>query len=172
MSELARVRTQRDGATQLVRISGEVDLSNARDVIEAVAHGVPDDVTLIVLDLTDTTYIDSAAIATLFRLSERLRDRRQDLRLVVPQASPIRAVVELTRLSQVIPVDEVAPAGAPGTPRSPRPYAAVPSSDAAAPSGAGEVDGARGFEDAEVDAEVNAEEDADDEDDAPRQRNA
>ena len=168
MSELARVRTQRDGATQLVRISGEVDLSNARDVIDAVAHGVPDDVTLIVLDLTDTTYVDSAAIATLFRLSERLRDRRQDLRLVVPQASPIRAVVELTRLSQVIPVDEVAPAGAEGSLDSPRPYAAVPTSDAAAPSGASGVDGVRGSED----ADVGAAEDDGDEDDAPHQRNA
>jgi anti-anti-sigma factor len=120
MSELARVRTHREGATQLVRITGEVDLSNARDVIDAVGHAVPDDVTRIVLDLTDTTYVDSAAIATLFRLSERLRDRRQDLRLVVPRASPIRAVIELTRLSQVIPVDEVVPS------EPPQPYAALP----------------------------------------------
>jgi anti-anti-sigma factor len=162
VSELARVRTHLDGSTQLVRITGEVDLSNARDVIEAVAHGVPDDVTLIVLDLTDTTYVDSAAIATLFRLSERLRDRRQDLRLVVPQASPIRAVVELTRLSQVIPVDEAAPTGAPDLVTPPRPYAAAPTPDAAAPSATSAVDGLRGPRDADQDEEA----------DGPRQRNA
>jgi anti-anti-sigma factor len=108
MSELARVRTHRDGATQLVQVTGEVDLSNARDILDAVGHSVPDDATRIVLDLSGTTYIDSAGIATLFRLSERLHHRRQELRLVVPQTSPIRAVIELTRLSQVIPVDDVA----------------------------------------------------------------
>jgi anti-anti-sigma factor len=160
VSELARVRTHRDGSTHLVHIAGEVDLSNARDVIDAVGHAVPDDVTLIVLDLTDTTYVDSAAIATLFRLSERLRDRRQDLRLVVPQGSPIRAVVELTRLSQVIPVDDAVPTAEPG-PTTPRPYAAVPRSVDLDPSGAGEIGRSDGGQ-------------TDEEDDGggPRQRNA
>jgi len=129
VSELARVRTHRDGPTQLVRITGEVDLSNAHDVIDAVGHAVPDDVTRVVLDLSGTTYMDSAAIATLFRLGERLRDRRQDLRLVVPATSPIRAVIELTRLSHVIPVDEVAPT--PGDPSMS--YAALPHPATSAP---------------------------------------
>ncbi|NUO90712.1 MAG: STAS domain-containing protein [Dermatophilaceae bacterium] len=160
MSELARVRTQRDGPTQLVHITGEVDLSNARDVIDAVGHAVPDDVTLIVLDLTDTTYVDSAAIAALFRLAERLRDRRQDLRLVVPQHSPIRAVVELTRLSQVIPVDEVAPTDVGDLPAPTRPYAAVPHFAEAASSAGREAVGMGGSE-----GEVER-------DDPPRQRNA
>lgn len=150
MSELARVRTHREGSTQVVRITGEVDLSNARDVIDAVGHAVPEDVTQIVLDLTDTTYVDSAAIATLFRLSERLRDRRQDLRLVVPKTSPIRAVIELTRLSHVIPVDDATPSGPPLSPVSPEspvsgvpplPYAAVPETTTPAPSDRGGVDG-------------------------------
>ncbi|WP_020145619.1 STAS domain-containing protein [Terracoccus sp. 273MFTsu3.1] len=109
MSDLARVDTRRAGTTQLVRITGELDLSNARELTDAVGHAVPDDVTLVVVDLSGTTYLDSGGIAAFFRLSQRLRDRRQDLRLVVPDASPIRAVVELTRLSQVIPVDQSAP---------------------------------------------------------------
>ena len=117
MTELARVRTHRDGATQLVHVTGEVDLSNARDVLDAVGRAVPDDVTTLVLDLSRTSYVDSAAIAALFRLFERLRDHRQDLRLVVAPSSPIRAVIELTRLSQVIPVDEVAPTAKPSDSR-------------------------------------------------------
>lgn len=122
MSELARVETSRSGATQLVVLTGELDLSNGRSLTDALAHAVPDDVTLVILDLTGTTYVDSAAIASLFRLSQRLRDRRQDLRLVVPATSPIRAVVELTRLGQVIPVDE----SAPGLDETPTTYAALP----------------------------------------------
>ncbi|GAA2742185.1 hypothetical protein GCM10009868_11180 [Terrabacter aerolatus] len=127
MSELARVDTTRTGTTQHVSLTGELDLSNARALTDALAHAVPDDVTLVVLDLTGTTYVDSAAIASLFRLSQRLRDRRQDLRLVVPSGSPIRAVVELTRLGQVIPVDE----SAPGLTDAPTTYAAFPPPGAA-----------------------------------------
>lgn len=130
MSDLASVATTRSGTTQLVRITGELDLSNARALTDALAHAVPDDVTLVVVDLTGTTYVDSAAIASLFRLSQRLRDRRQDLRLVVPPVSPIRAVVELTRLSQVIPVDE----SAPDLPVDPMAYAALPPPSAPAGS--------------------------------------
>jgi len=129
MSDLARVDTRRAGTTQLVRITGELDLSNARELTDALGHAVPDDVTLVIVDLSGTTYLDSGGIAAFFRLSQRLRDRRQDLRLVVPDTSPIRAVVELTRLSQVIPVDESAPDLA-----DPMAYAALPPAGAPAQS--------------------------------------
>ena len=127
MSDLARVDTRRTGTTQLVRITGELDLSNARELTDAQGHAVPTGVTHVVVDLSATTYLDSAAIAAFFRLSQRLRDRRQDLRLVVPDGSPIRAVIELTRLSQVIPVDESAP-----EPSDPMAYAALPDDGAPA----------------------------------------
>jgi len=129
MSDLAHVDTRRAGTTQLVRITGELDLSNARELTDALRHAVPDDVTLVVVDLSGTTYLDSGGIAAFFRLSQRLRDHRQDLRLVVPHGSPIRAVVELTRLSQVIPVDESAP-DLPGQ----MAYAALPTDGAPVPS--------------------------------------
>ncbi|MEW1954686.1 STAS domain-containing protein [Terrabacter sp. NPDC080008] len=124
MSDLAKVDTARVGTTAVVRVIGELDLSNARAVTDGVSHSVPEQVTLAVLDLTGTTFLDSAAVASLFRLAERLRDRRQELRLVVPRAAPIRAVIELTRLSQVVPVDE----GPPDLLDTARAYAALPPS--------------------------------------------
>ncbi len=130
MSDLARVETTRSGTTQLVRVVGELDLSNARELTDALGHAVPEDVILVVVDLTGTTYVDSAAIASFFRLSQRLRDRRQDLRIVVPETSPIRAVIELTRLSHVIPVDE----SAPDLPRPEMAYAVLPQEGEPAPS--------------------------------------
>ena len=85
MSELARVETRRVGQTQLVAITGEVDLSNARACSTGCAgHAVPTTPRSSSLDLSATTYLDSAGIAALFRLAQRLRIRRQDLRLVVP----------------------------------------------------------------------------------------
>lgn len=119
MSELARLETRRVGDTQHVCVSGEVDLSNARPLLDAVAAAVPDEAAHVVLDLTATTYLDSAGIAAVFRLAERLRGRRQDLRLVVPPGSPILPVLRLTHLDHVIPVDDGPPPADP--PAAPEP---------------------------------------------------
>ncbi|HET7801095.1 MAG TPA: STAS domain-containing protein [Humibacillus xanthopallidus] len=113
MSELARLESRRVGETQHVSVIGEVDLSNARALLDAVAAAVPDDAARVVLDLSSTTYLDSAGIAAVFRLAERLRIRRQDLRLVVPPGSPIRPVLRLTHLDHVIPVDDTPPGAVP-----------------------------------------------------------
>ena len=65
---------------------------------------VPSHETRVVLDLAATSYLDSTGIAMIFRLGERLQYSRQQLLLVVPKQSPIRAVVELTDINHVIPV--------------------------------------------------------------------
>ncbi len=125
MSELAHLEMRRAGHTQLAAISGEVDLSNARPILDTVAASTPDDTSLLVLDLSATTYLDSAGISALFRLAERLRSRRQDLRLVVPPGSPIRAVLQLTHLDHVIQVDDALDA----------PFAVPPADEAPGRSG-------------------------------------
>jgi anti-anti-sigma factor len=119
VSELARLETRRVGDTQHVTVAGEVDLSNARALLDVIVTAVPDEAAHVVLDLTGATYLDSAGIAAVFRLAERLRTRRQDLRLVVPPGSPVRPVFRLTRLDHVIPVDESPPP--PDPPAAPEP---------------------------------------------------
>lgn len=106
MSDLARIESTDIQNGRLVRIIGEIDLSNVAEVLSAVIAAVPHDAALVVLDLSDVTYLDSAGISMLFRLAERLGYSRQPLRLVVPSAAPIRAVLELTSLTSFIPVVE------------------------------------------------------------------
>ena len=106
MNDLARVEARDVVGARLVQIIGEIDLSNATDVMDAVTRAVPDDTPLVVLDLSGTTYLDSTGIDMLFRLSDRLRLRRQGLRLVVPARAPIRAVLELTKVDHAIPIQE------------------------------------------------------------------
>lgn len=102
MTALARVEGSDHNGSRLLRISGEIDLSNVNLVMDAIAGAVPGDAARVVLDLSDAAYLDSAAIAMLFRLAERLGHRRQELRLVVPADAPVRAVLELTRVETVI----------------------------------------------------------------------
>jgi anti-anti-sigma factor len=105
VSELARLEVEQSGTACIVRIRGEVDISNAQDISSAIGAAMPSGVPTLVVDLTHTTYLDSAGLQLLFRLSERLSARRQELRLVVPRDSPVRTVLELTALSSVVPMD-------------------------------------------------------------------
>jgi anti-anti-sigma factor len=106
MSELARIEVEPHGALQLVRVHGEIDISNARDLAEAIEHAVSNGSRGIVLDLSHTRYLDSAAVELLFRLAARLEARRLELKVVVPADSPIRAVLELTGLPRAVPLQE------------------------------------------------------------------
>ena len=105
MSDLAWVEEEQQGTLCLVRVHGEVDLSNAQQVAAAISGAVGQDTRRLVVDLTDTTYLDSAGVALLLRLATRLQARRRQLRLVVPFNSPVRRVVEFTGLPRVIPVE-------------------------------------------------------------------
>ncbi|HET7276823.1 MAG TPA: STAS domain-containing protein [Dermatophilaceae bacterium] len=112
MTQLAHVDARGLVGAWVVRVSGEVDLSNARQVMESIAVAVPSEAALVVVDLSDTSYLDSAGIAMIFRLAERLGHRRQELRLVVPADSPVRCVIELTNVRGVLTVEEVIPEAA------------------------------------------------------------
>jgi anti-anti-sigma factor len=87
-----------------VRIVGEIDLSNAREVGAAIEAAVPPDLPDIVLDLSGTSYLDSAGIALLVRFGGRLRSRRQQVRIVALEGSAVRAVIELAGLSELLPM--------------------------------------------------------------------
>ena len=105
MSELARVEVEHRGEVCLVHIRGEVDISNARELSAAVEAAIQNRTPRIAIDLSETTYLDSAGVQLLFLLAERLQVRRHELRLIVPTESAIRAVLELTNLPKVVPVD-------------------------------------------------------------------
>jgi anti-anti-sigma factor len=98
MSELASIQVERRGADLLLRIAGEIDISNARELSSALEEVVPNGTPFILVDLSQVTYLDSAGVKLLMHLADRLRLRRRELRLVVPENAPIRAVLELTGL--------------------------------------------------------------------------
>lgn len=107
MTELARVEAISSNGTVIVGVAGEIDLSNAARVRDAIGAALPD-LPVVLVDLSATDYLDSAGIAMLFRLAERMSYNRQELRLVVPPDAPIRAVIRLTNLDQVVSVMDTA----------------------------------------------------------------
>ena len=102
MSGLAGVETEQRGTRCIVTVRGEIDLSNAKEIFSAIELAISRDALDLVVDLSPTTYIDSAGVSLLLRLSERMQNRRQHLQVVVPPDSQVRAVLELTGLPRVM----------------------------------------------------------------------
>ena len=104
MNTLAEIDVARHGGTVVAHLSGEVDMTNAAHVREELLAAVPNDVLALVVDLEGCRYLDSAGIEVVFDLSRRLQRRRQELRLVVPESSPLARVLTLTEVNSVAPV--------------------------------------------------------------------
>jgi|tagenome__1003787_1003787.scaffolds.fasta_scaffold16919283_1 anti-anti-sigma factor len=105
MIPLAEVTLEPEGDTVIAHVHGEVDLSNVDDIRSVLIEAVSHESECLVLDLTDTTYLDSTGVRLLFELAERLQGRRQELRLVVHEDAMVHRVIVLTQLHQRVPLD-------------------------------------------------------------------
>ena len=106
MTGLAEVVTRREGFVPVVEVRGELDASNVELVFDRLVGGVPSEAPGLALDLSHTTYLDSAGVRILFELARRLRTRRQELRIAVPRDGIVRRVVVLTALGDVVALDD------------------------------------------------------------------
>jgi anti-anti-sigma factor len=82
-------------------ISGEVDASNASAFASQLKDAVPNSALGLILDLTDTTYLDSSGVHLIFDIAEALRRRQQVLQLVVPADSFVGDVLAVVNVSGV-----------------------------------------------------------------------
>lgn len=88
----------------VARPHGDIDAANASRLREELASCIAPNVDRVVLDLHNTRYIDSAGLDMLFRLSERLRQSRTRLLLVIPPSSQLNRLVEIVALDQTVAV--------------------------------------------------------------------
>jgi anti-anti-sigma factor len=102
--ELARVVEVTDGDVPVAAIEGEIDASNADDLRDRLHSLVTNRSDALVVDLVDTTYIDSAGINLLFELAAELLQRQQRLFLVIAEPSPIARMIGITGLVRAVPV--------------------------------------------------------------------
>ena len=102
--QIGWVIVERRGEEPVIKILGEIDISNAAQVEKALDDSFDNARERHVVDLSDTTYFDSSGIRVLFSLAARLRSRRQELHIIVPEDGLTRRVLELTGLPQLVPV--------------------------------------------------------------------
>ncbi len=104
MSTTADIAVDRQAGWTVARVDGELDMTNCSYVRDELTRSVPNEVDGLIVDLTGTFYLDSAAIELLFEMARRLSRRRQRLRIVLPAESPLQRVLELTDVAAVAPI--------------------------------------------------------------------
>jgi anti-sigma B factor antagonist len=105
MNALARLSMETARDVELATIAGEVDASNVEQLSEQLLDAVPNSARALVLDLSNTSYIDSSGIGLIFNAAARLRNRRQELRLVVPPRSFVAEVLAAVSMDDAVSID-------------------------------------------------------------------
>lgn len=92
-----------DGDRHVVAVRGEIDLFTAPELKAALGEAIEAGRTRIVVDLSDTTFLDSTALGVLIGTVKRLRSRDGRLTIVNTDAS-IAKTFEITGLDQIFTI--------------------------------------------------------------------
>jgi anti-anti-sigma factor len=99
---LADLQVEHVGQIVVARVDGEIDMSNAHDVGDAIARQLPHEAQGLVLDLGAVSYVDSAGIRVIYELRERLQARGHELRLAVGPDTPITEALRVADVTGTI----------------------------------------------------------------------
>lgn len=94
------------GEYAVARLQGEIDLSNARDLGEELLEAAPGTVAGLIIDLEDVQYVDSAGVRMLFDVVRQLEAKRQAVAVSIPESTPIKTLLKVTGVHEVIPVHQ------------------------------------------------------------------
>jgi anti-sigma B factor antagonist len=90
-------------ATSVVAVRGEIDLFTAPELKSALGEAIEAGTTRIVVDLSDTTFLDSTALGVLIGTVKRLRARDGRLTIVNTDQN-IAKTFEITGLDQIFTI--------------------------------------------------------------------
>ena len=102
--QAVRVEGQRPRADALIlTIEGEADLHVALELRDRLVAAVDEGATLVVVDLSETTIVDSVTLGALMAAMKRLRARGGQLRLVVRRRE-VRRTFEVALADRIFPL--------------------------------------------------------------------
>ncbi len=97
-----RLELTDDDGVLVARIEGDIDFVTAGDLGPEILRALPDGAAGLVLDLADVRYVDSGGVRVFFELAAHLEISGRRVALAVPEASPIRRLIKITRLEEAV----------------------------------------------------------------------
>jgi anti-sigma B factor antagonist len=99
------IKTEQVANAHVIALSGEVDLYTAPEFKQQLLEVIGQGATHVVVDLSDTTFIDSTTLGVLVGGVKRLRPNGGQLSLVCSDRN-IAKIFEITGLNKVFPIHE------------------------------------------------------------------
>jgi anti-sigma B factor antagonist len=99
------VQGPQGGGSYVVVLTGEVDLLGAPELKDALRAAIADGASRVVVDMTQTRFIDSTTLGVILGASKRLRPEGGELVLVIDHPS-IRKIFEITLLDRAFEIFE------------------------------------------------------------------
>jgi len=87
----------------VLSLAGEIDVSNTPEVREAGVKLLSDGATRLVVDLSQTEYMDSAGLGTLVGMLKRVKEAGGAMTIAGPQPQ-VRRLFEITGLDQIFAI--------------------------------------------------------------------
>lgn len=109
------------GSVAIAAVPAEVDLTNAQEILESLLSVVDDRPSMLVVDMTQAEFCDSAGAATLVQVQRTAAVARIPLQLAA--SGPVMRILSLLGLDRLIDIQPaLAPdLAAPAAPSAPRP---------------------------------------------------
>jgi anti-anti-sigma factor len=98
------VRTAKEGDTHVISLCGELDLANASTAETALEASLGNDASQVVIDMRELEFIDSTGIALLVAALGNNDDDEIRVRFIPSTATAVTRVLELTGLSERLPL--------------------------------------------------------------------
>ncbi|HVB07055.1 MAG TPA: STAS domain-containing protein [Acidimicrobiales bacterium] len=100
MDELLDISETSDNGVPVLALRGEIDLSSSPQLREALVRLQEEEPPVVVLDLSDVTFLDSTGLGILIGALKRRESAGGDLRLVITRPNLLK-VFEITGLTTV-----------------------------------------------------------------------
>ena len=107
--EFAITEHPSEGDRHVLAVRGEIDLFTAPELKQVLAESIENGRVRIVIDLTETTFLDSSGARQLVGLARSAKAAGVALQVVCPPDNrPVRLVVDLLELHALVPIVESA----------------------------------------------------------------
>jgi anti-anti-sigma factor len=98
------VHSERDGATHVVAVRGELDMAVAPELEAALGPEAAEGAGAVLLDLTELAFMDSAGLRVLLMASERYRQGGTPWAVAVGEDTAVRRMLSLSETEDTLPI--------------------------------------------------------------------
>jgi anti-anti-sigma factor len=88
----------------VVVLAAEIDVTNSDEAHQQLVDALAPGVSIVIADLTSTSFCDSSGVHAILRAHERAAARGIALRLAVSPGGSVRRVLELTGTASIVPM--------------------------------------------------------------------